>query len=80
MDGKNVSVRLKTKVEAKDSSFHRPVVVISYRSVGLSVFVFWNVLGQLCAQRQFLPLLLAIVRHPWYLLWLLRAVDGLQLQ
>lgn len=53
--------------------------MVTSRSVGLPVFVVRNVLGELGAQCQFLPLLLPIVRHPRYLLGLLRALDRLYL-
>ena len=62
------------------ATLHTPVFVVTCRSVGLSVFVVWNVLGELCTQRQFLPLLFAVVRHPWYLLRLLWTVYCLQLR
>lgn len=59
---------------------HTPTVVERCRSVGLSVFVILHVLGELCPQRQLLPLLLTIIRCSRDLLGLLRAVYCLQLR
>lgn len=56
-----------------------PVVVVSCGPVGLSVLVVLDVLGQLCAQGQFLPLLLAVVWGSRHLLCLVWPIYGLQL-
>lgn len=61
------------------ASLYIPVVVVTGGSVGFSVLVFRYVLGELRAQRQFLPLLLAIVGLPRDLLRLGWTVDRLQL-
>lgn len=72
---------LKVYVHISDSqiNLHTPVVVVHSRSIGLPVFVLGHVLGELCTQCHFLPLLFPIVRCPWYLLWLLRTIYCLQL-
>lgn len=67
------------RTSGEQSILHIPVVVVTGGSVGFSVFVFHHVLGELCAQRQFLPLLLAVVRLPRDLLRLGWTVDRLQL-
>lgn len=59
---------------------HTPVVMVRCRSVCLSVFVVLRVLGELCPQRQLLPLLFTIMRRSRDLLRLRRAIYCLQLQ